>query len=62
MSDTIESYKLGDIDVTITTTDDANKYKVTCLKGEEEYSFIAKKNEYESYKRLMNRRILKEFG
>ncbi|HKJ32176.1 MAG TPA: hypothetical protein VKA34_10125 [Balneolales bacterium] len=61
MSAVIETYNLGDIEVTISRTDSANRYLIHCEKDDDVFEFKAKKDEYEGYKRLMNRRIQKHF-
>jgi len=61
MSTIIETYHLGDIKVTISETESNKRYLIHCQKGDDVFEFKAKKNEYEDYKRLMNRRIQKHF-
>lgn len=57
MSSTIASYKLGDVQVEITETDNPEKLKVDCNDGNYHSEFIVRKYEYENYKRHMNQRI-----
>lgn len=61
MSETIASYKLGDIRVTITETGKAGKLKVVCNDGNYRSEFIIRRYEYENYKRHMNQRIKNAF-
>lgn len=57
MSSVIESYKLGNIAVEISETDNPNKLKVDCNDGNYHSEFTVRKYEYENYKRHMNQRI-----
>lgn len=57
MSFTIASYKLGDVQVEITETDNPEKLKVDCNDGNYHSEFTVRKYEYENYKRHMNQRI-----
>ena len=61
MADPIETYNLGEIKVTITPAENSNKYQVHCTDGEYEITFKASEEEYKSYRKLMNRRIKREF-
>ena len=53
----IESYKLGDIQVIITETDNPNKFHVDCNDGNYHSEFTVRKYEYDNYKRHMNQKI-----
>lgn len=53
----IESYRLGDIKVIISETEQQNKLKVKCNDGNYRSEFTLKKYEFENYKRHMNQRI-----
>lgn len=57
MSSVIDSYKLGDIKVEITETDNSQKLNVDCNDGNYHSAFTIRKYEYENYKRHMNQRI-----
>jgi hypothetical protein len=57
MSTTIDEYKLGNIQVTITETDHPEKLTVNCNDGNYRSQFTIRKYEYENYKRHMNQRI-----
>ena len=57
MSETVDSYKLGDIRVTITETEDPNKLLVDCNDGNFHSDFTVRVYEYENYKRHMNQKI-----
>lgn len=57
MSSTIASYKLGDIRVEITETDNPQKLNVDCNDGNYHSEFTVRKYEFENYKRHMNQRI-----
>ena len=57
MSDIVDSYKLGDIRVTIAETDHPHKLRVTCNDGTYRSEFTVRKYEYKNYKRHMNQRI-----
>ena len=62
MSKLIESYKLGEIQVTITENPEiATKVDVVAVKGDKEMRFTARFSEYEHYNRLMNRKISEHF-
>lgn len=61
MSKEIESYKLGDIRVVITETDDPNRYNVDCNDGNFHSEFKVRVYEYENYKRHMNQTITKGY-
>lgn len=57
MSSTIASYKLGNIQVEISETDNPEKLTVDCNDGTYHSTFTVRKYEYENYKRHMNQRI-----
>lgn len=57
MSSVIESYKLGDIQVEISETDNPQKLKVDCNDGNYHSEFTIREYEYKNYKRHMNQRI-----
>lgn len=57
MSSVIESYKLGNITVEISETDNPEKLKVDCNDGNYHSEFTVRKYEYKNYKRHMNQRI-----
>ena len=61
MSNPIESYKLGKIEVTITETDHQEKLKVECNDGNYRSEFTIRRYEYQNYKRHMNQRIKNAF-
>lgn len=57
MSKEVESYKLGDIQVVITETDNPNRLHVECNDGNFHSEFTVRVYEYENYKRHMNQKI-----
>jgi hypothetical protein len=57
MSKEVESYKLGEIRVVITETDDPNRLNVDCNDGTYHSGFTVRRYEYEHYKRHMNQKI-----
>lgn len=57
MSKEVESYKLGNIRVVITETDDPNRLHVDCNDGAYHSGFTVRLYEYENYKRHMNQKI-----
>ena len=57
MPEPINSYKLGNIQVTITPADKDSKLKVVCNDGNYRSEFTIRRYEYENYKRHMNQRI-----
>jgi hypothetical protein len=57
MSKEVESYKLGDIQVIISETENPNKFNVDCNDGTYHSEFTVRKYEYENYKRHMNQKI-----
>lgn len=62
MADPIETYNLGEIKVSISPMENTNKYQVHCTDGEYEITFKASEEEYKGYRKLMNRRIKREFS
>lgn len=57
MSKEVESYKLGDIQVVITETENPNRLHVDCNDGNFHSEFTVRVYEYENYKRHMNQKI-----
>lgn len=57
MSKEVDSYKLGNIQVTITETDQPNKLHVDCNDGNFHSEFTVRRYEYDNYKRHMNQKI-----
>lgn len=57
MPDIIDSYKLGDIEVTIEESDNPDKFEVTCNDGNFRSQFTIRRYEFQNYKRHMNQRI-----
>jgi len=57
----IESYKLGDIRVVITETEDPVRLNIECNDGSYRSSFKVRRYEYENYKRHMNQTITKAY-
>lgn len=62
MADPIETYNLGEIKVSISPVEDSAKFQVHCTDGEYEITFKASEEEYKGYRKLMNRRIKREFA
>jgi len=58
----IESYKLGQVQVTVSETGQENKLNIHCFNGEFKSEFTVSRYEYENYKRLMNQRISRAFS
>ena len=58
----IESYKLGKVAVSVTTTETANKLLISCFDGEFKSEFTVSEYEFKNYKRLMNQRISRAFS
>lgn len=58
----IESYRLGNVRVSISETEKPNKLKVECNDGEYRSEFIVSEYEYKNYKRLMNQRITQAYS
>ncbi len=57
MSKEVESYKLGNIQVIITETDDPNRLHVDCNDGNFHSEFTVRRYEFDNYKRHMNQKI-----
>ncbi len=57
MNKTVDSYKIGDIEVIITEADHPKKLNVECNDGSYHSEFTIRKYEYENYRRHMNQRI-----
>lgn len=57
----VESYKLGDIQVVITETEDPNKLSVDCNDGNYHSKFQVSRYEFQNYKRHMNQKITKAY-
>lgn len=62
MSGEIESYKLGEIRVVVTETDNPQRVHIHCNDGVYVHQFEARVYEYKNYRRLMNQRIIERFG
>lgn len=56
-----DSYRLGNVKVTITETDKPNKLKVECFDGEYHSEFMVSEYEFKNYRRLMNQRITQAY-
>ncbi len=61
MGKVIEKYKLGQIQVEISETDDENRLFVDCNDGEYHSEFTVRRYEFENYKRHMNQKITNAF-
>ncbi|MFU8861193.1 MAG: hypothetical protein ACNA8K_12315 [Cyclonatronaceae bacterium] len=61
MSKEIESYKLRDIRVVVTETENPQRVNIHCSDGTYQHEFTARVYEYENYRRLMNQRIVERF-
>lgn len=61
MNKEVESYRLGNIQVTITETDDSNKLHVDCNDGNYHSEFTVNRYEFKNYKRHMNQKITKAY-
>ncbi|MEX0661615.1 MAG: hypothetical protein WD381_01835 [Balneolaceae bacterium] len=57
MGKTIESYKLGNVEVVISETDQKDRLHVDCNDGTYHSEFTVRMYEYENYKRHMNQKI-----
>ncbi|MDX1637603.1 MAG: hypothetical protein R3281_06525 [Balneolaceae bacterium] len=57
----VDSYKIGNINVTIAEAEHPEKLDVTCDDGTYHSEFTIRKYEYEHYKRHMNQRIKNAF-
>jgi hypothetical protein len=62
MAKEIESYKIGEIKVSVTESDKPNKYLVDCNDGNYHSSFLVSEYEFKNYRRLMNIRIREAFA
>lgn len=58
----IEQYKLGAVEVKVSTSERPNKYTVHCSNGEFASEFTVSEYEFKHYKRLMNQRITEAFN
>lgn len=56
-----DSYRLGNVRVTITETEKPNKLKVECFDGEYHSEFTVSEYEFTNYRRLMNQRITQAY-
>lgn len=61
MSEPIESYKLGKIQVTVVAADRPNKLLIQCFDGEYKSEFTVSEYEFKNYRRLMNQRITEAY-
>lgn len=61
MSEPIESYKLGPVQVTVTADERPNKLLIECFDGEFKSAFTVSEYEFKNYKRLMNQRITEAY-
>lgn len=61
MSDIIESYKLGNISVTVTEADQPNRLHVDCNDGTYHSEFTVSRYEHENYKRHINQKIINAY-
>lgn len=57
----IDSYRLGDVQVTISETEKPNKLNVECFDGEYHSEFTVSEYEFKNYRRLMNQRITQAY-
>ena len=57
----IEQYKLGAVQVTVSTSERLNKYTVHCSNDEFASEFTVSEYEFKHYRRLMNQRITEAF-
>lgn len=62
MPEPIETYKLGNIQVTVTPTSRPNKLLVECFDGEFKSEFTVSEYEFKNYRRLMNQRITQAYA
>ena len=62
MSEPIESYKLGKIQVTVTADDRPNKLLISCFDGEYKSEFTVSEYEFTNYRRLMNQKITQAYA
>lgn len=61
MPEQIDSYKLGNIQVTVSETEKPNRLLVECTDGEFKSDFTITPYEFKNYRRLMNLRITEAF-
>lgn len=61
MSDPIDSYKLGKVQVTVVKADRPNKLLIQCFDGEFKSEFTVSEYEFKNYRRLMNQRITEAY-
>ncbi|MCG8374287.1 MAG: hypothetical protein MI700_12165 [Balneolales bacterium] len=57
MTEPVESYKLGNIQVTVTLGERPNKLLISCFDGEFKSEFTVSEYEFTNYRRLLNQRI-----
>lgn len=57
MSESIEIYKLGNIEVTVTKVDRPNKLLISCFDGAFKAEFVVSEYEFQNYRRLLNQKI-----
>lgn len=62
MSETIESYKLGKIQVTVSKTEKPNRLLISCFDGEFKSEFTVSEYEFQNYRRLINQKITRAFS
>ncbi len=58
----VDSYRLGNVRVTITETEKLNRLKVECFDGEYHSEFTVSEYEFKNYRRLMNQRITQAYS
>jgi len=61
MSEVIETYYIGKIEVRVTESDRKGRYHIDCREGEKHLEFDVRHSEYKNYHRLMNQRIKEAF-
>jgi len=61
MSEPINSYKLGKVQVTVVKADRPNKLRIQCFDGEYNSEFTVSEYEFTNYRRLMNQRITEAY-
>ncbi len=57
----VASYRLGNVEVTVTETERPNKLKVECFDGDYHSEFTVSPYEFQNYRRLMNQRITQAY-
>ena len=62
MTEEVESYKLGNIQVTVTRDDRPNKLLISCFDGEYKSEFTVSEYEFKNYRRLMNQKITQAYS